>query len=183
MTVAQLPALPAPEAVEAENHQPDALISMLWVLPDAPPRDPADAAASAALVLVSPPPARLLRAREGVMSEQAGVIAEIYMLTPPGIGSKHDILLLELLTLQPLGRASLPITPTEDDGDCLSVGGTRIDRRAPTVVSIQRRSSTSWMLVLEVRAGAPPAAVLRSTHSGFSSLLTRRRLETGISGP
>lgn len=120
--------------------EPPALISMLWLLPALPTPTP-DAHAR------EPQRPQLLRARDGAMSEQAGVLAEIFSPHP---GSGFQVLLLELLTLQPLGQAAL-LLPAER-----ASLPRRAARRAPSVVSIQRRTPTSWVRASRDRTDGLP---------------------------
>lgn len=127
VTVAQLP-----EPGEDRDGElvPAPLVSLLWLLPTE-----ADAAA----------PPKLLRAREGAMSEQAGVMAEVYLTPGPRADGPYELLLLDVLTLRPVGKAVLALRSEQahafDYADCM--------RKAPTFVSIQRRGERRWVFVLE----------------------------------
>ena len=94
---------------------------------------------------------RLLRTSQGLLSEQAGVVAEIENSAPQGEGggtagqwtaaaaarqrlNPWSLRLFDVYTLQPLGRCTL---------DCLPPG------RVPVAISLQRRSELVWWVVLE----------------------------------
>lgn len=178
MTVARLPASGEamdPGPIDPVDEMPGPLISMLWLLPDGPWAlwpPPAAGSAAAAAPQLRPPQPRLLRAREGAMSEQGGVMAELFPM-PWVVDAPYELLLLELLTLQPLGRVSLSLRPRDRRGSPprarrLGVGGRGVSGRrgrgdlesheeyedpfrcTPTFVSIQRRAPTAWVFVLEV---------------------------------
>ena len=128
-------------------YVPAAFISSLWLLPTegAPP---AATSETTELTTACAPP-RLLRRRDGAMSEQAGVIAEFYqsghdVTFGPWYdrwSEGHEILLVELLTLVPLGRARLARARSFADGGYAAF--------EPTWMSVQRRTAHSWTLVMQ----------------------------------
>jgi hypothetical protein len=80
------------------------------------------------------------------MSEQAGVMAEL----DPQPDGTLSLLLLELLTLQPLGKAALRLQADRVLAAHAGSSAAVATQRTPTFVSIQRRSPTTWLLVLEL---------------------------------
>ena len=80
--------------------------------------------------------------------------------------TRYEVLLLEVLTLTPLGKASLRLPST---GATRTPDHLEYQRGAPSFIAIQRRSPTTWVLTVEVpkkgRVGHP------SDHGSFLEVI------------
>ena len=142
--------------------------SMLWLLPtDAPPPSERPRAPSPT------PLPRLLRWRCGPMSEQAGVLAELYVAPESARDLHlHEILLIELLTLSPIGKAVLTRPRMAKNGYaavCPQRGCITHYTMEPHAMSVQRRTNTSWTLVLDFPQSA--TIPVTATSGSFGSVI------------